>query len=183
VVAFCSSDIQSIAISPNMGGCGQSHSRDGARVWRLECEQCSATVLGHSRPKVWKWLDRDRGYQRGQLDTWPGWSATLSDLPLSHDEQLDRDRVKRTGQSQMEQLTALSMAKTMGIEIPGALASMLGGAAALAELQEAPQVICPEGHANRPGARFCDLCGTSMQVPEGGAGNGQQAEAAQADAA
>jgi hypothetical protein len=167
VSAFCSSDVQSVNISPAQGGCGQAHSRDGARVWRLECEKCSAVVLGHSRPKVTKWLDKTRGYQRGQLD-----------IPLTYDEQLERERVKATGQSQMEQLTALSLAKTMGIEVPGALASMLGGTRALEELQSDPQVICPQGHANRAGARFCDLCGVSMQVPEGGAGGGQQAEEA-----
>jgi hypothetical protein len=177
--AYCSSDIQSIAISAEMGGCGQSHSRDGARVFKLDCPECSTVVLGHNRPKVTKWLDKTRGYQRGQLDGWPGWSATVSEIPLTYDEQLQRDRDKRTGQSQMEQLTALSMAKQMGIEVPGALASMLGGVQALAELQEAPQVICRDGHSNRAGARFCDTCATSMQVAdgaEGGAGDGQQAE-------
>jgi hypothetical protein len=68
---FCSSDIQSIAISAAMGGCGQSHSRDGARVWKLDCPQCSTVVLGFDRSKVTKWLDKTRGVPAGPA----GWLA------------------------------------------------------------------------------------------------------------
>jgi hypothetical protein len=61
----------------------------------------------------------------------------------------------------------MALAKTMGIPVPQALATSLGGVQALAELEDTPQVICPQGHSNRSGAKFCDLCGTSMQVPGG----------------
>lgn len=177
--AFCSSDIQSINISPGQGGCGQAHSRDGVRVWKLDCPQCSAAVLGHNRPKVVGW-SKERGYMPGQADLWPGWSATLQDIPLTFDEQLGREHTRQTGQTELERLQAMALAKTMGIPVPQALATSLGGVQALAELQDAPQVICSQGHANRPGARFCDLCGASMQVPGGGAGDGQQGEEAAA---
>lgn len=176
MVAYCSSDIQSVSISPEQGGCGQAHSRDGARVFRLECDKCSAAVLGHDRPKVVGW-SKERGYMPGQLDVWSGWSATLQDIPMTFDERLERDRTRQTGQTELERLQAMALAKTMGIPVPQALATSLGGVQALAELQDAPQVICSQGHANRPGARFCDLCGASMQVP-GGAGDGQQGEEA-----
>jgi hypothetical protein len=71
-VAYARSDIQSIAISPAQGGCGQPHAKSG-KVFRLECEQCAGVVLGHNRRRVWKWAE-GRGYQQGQLDNWAGWS-------------------------------------------------------------------------------------------------------------
>ena len=164
MVAYCSKDIQSVSISPAQGGCGQAHSRDGARVFRLECGKCSAVVLGHGRPKVWGW-SKERGYMPGQADVWPGWSSSITDIPLTFDEQLERDRVKSTGQNELERLQALAMAAQLGIPVPQALATSLGGIRALEELRSDPQIICPDGHSNRPGARFCDLCGCSMQVP------------------
>ncbi len=175
--AFCSSDIQSISVSPGQGGCGQSHSRDGVRVWKLDCPQCSAAVLGSNRPKVVGWT-KERGYQRGQADSWPGWSATIQDIPLTFDESVERERTKSTGQTELERLQAMAIAAQLGIPVPQALATSLGGIHALEELRSEPQVICPGGHANRPGAKFCDLCGASMKVLAGGAGNGQQGEEA-----
>jgi hypothetical protein len=65
----------------------------------------------------------------------------------------------------------MTMAHQLGIPVPEALAAPLGGVRALEELRADPQVICPQGHANRPGARFCDLCGTSMQAPDSGEAN------------
>ena len=163
MVAYCSSDIQSVSISSAQGGCGQTHSRGGARIFRLECEQCAGVVLGTSRPKVCKWTP-EHGYRYGQTDPWPGWATAIQDIPLTFDEQLARDRGKRDGQTELEQLQALAMAKQLGIAVPQALANSLGGIRALEDLKAEPQALCPDGHSNRAGARFCDLCGTSMQV-------------------
>jgi ribosomal protein L24E len=164
MTAYSSTDVQSIAISPGQGGCGQEHRRDGARVFRLECEKCAAVVLGHDGPKTCRWT-KERGYQYHQPNPWPGWASAVQDIPLTFDEQLDRDRMKQTGQTQLERLQAMAMAAQLGIPVPQALASALGGVRALEELKEAPQVICADGHSNRAGARFCDLCGCSMQAP------------------
>jgi hypothetical protein len=162
--AYTRSDVQSITISPAQGGCGQCHSRDGARVFQLECPKCTAVVLGHNRPRVWKW-SKERGYSAGHADNWAEWTASITDIPLTPDEQLERDRTKSTGQTELERLQAMAIAAQLGIPVPQALATSLGGVRALEELRSDPQVICPDGHANRPGARFCDICGTSMQVP------------------
>lgn len=162
--AFTRSDVQSITISPGQGGCGEQHSRNGARVFQLTCPQCTAVVLGHNRPRVWKW-SKERGYSAGHMDGWSEWSATLQDIPLTPDEQLERDRTRSTGQTELERLQAMAIAAQLGIPVPQALATSLGGVRALEELRSDPQVICAGGHANRPGARFCDLCGVSMQAP------------------
>jgi hypothetical protein len=164
--AFTRSDVQSITIPSTSGGCGQCHSRDGARIFKLDCPQCSAVVLGHNRPKVWKW-SAERGYSAGHTDTWSEWSATLQDIPLTPDEAVERDRTRSTGQTELERLQAMAIAAQLGIPVPQALATSLGGVRALEELRSDPQVICAGGHANRPGARFCDLCGVSMQAPAG----------------
>jgi hypothetical protein len=161
MAAYSSSDIQSISISVAHGGCGETHSRNGARIFKVDCEKCSAVLLGHTRPKVCRW-SKERGYQHGQLDGWSGWAAAVQDIPLTYDEQLERERMKATGQTELERLQAMSMAATLGIAVPQALAASLGGVQALEDMRA--QVLCPDGHANRPGARFCDLCGLSMQV-------------------
>lgn len=127
------------------------------------CPSCSAVILGDTRPKVCRW-DKNRGYQHGQMDSWPRWSSELSSIPLTWDEQLERERMKATGQTEMERLQPMAMAAQLGIPVPQALAAHLGGIQALEAMKAEPQVICADGHANRPGARFCDLCGTSMQV-------------------
>jgi hypothetical protein len=166
VVAYCRSDINEISISPAHGGCGRPHAKGGSRIFQLECEQCEAAVLGHNRPRVWKWRE-GRGYQQGQLDNWDGWAAALQDVPLTPDEEIERDRVHQTGRTELERLQAMAMANQLGIPVPEALASSLGGVRALEEMRADPQVICPLGHSNRVGAKFCDLCGTSMQAPAG----------------
>ena len=161
MAAYSASDIQSICIPPDQGGCGSEHTRDGARVFKVDCPKCSAVILGHSRPKVCKWT-KERGYQYHQLDPWPGWASAITDIPLTFDEQAERDRVKATGKTELERLQAMAIAAQLGIPVPQALASALGGVRALEELRAEPQVLCPDGHSNRPGARFCDLCGASM---------------------
>lgn len=164
-VAYCSSDIQSIAISAGQGGCGELHARNGAAIFKLECEPCAQAVLGTNRPRKWGWT-AERGYHQGVPDVWPGWASTVQDIPATFDEELARDRTKRDGQTELERLQAMSMAATLGIPVPQALATSLGGIRALEDLKDEPQTLCPDGHSNRPGARFCDLCGISMQVPE-----------------
>jgi hypothetical protein len=72
--------------------------------------------------------------------------------------------MKQSGQTELERLQAMAMAAQLGIPVPQALAASLGGIRALEEMKAEPQVLCPDGHSNRPGARFCDLCGASMQV-------------------
>jgi len=164
-VAYCRSDIRSINISPAQGGCGQEHAKGDAPVFRVDCEQCASAVLGHNRPRVLKWKE-GIGHQKNQLDTWDGWTSVVTDIPRTPDELLELDRVKRTGESDMQRLSALAMCQQLGIAIPQSLAASLGGMRALEEMRGEPQVICSAGHANRAGARFCDLCGTSMQAPE-----------------
>ena len=163
MAAYTRSDVQSIRISPGQGGCGQEHSRNGARVFQLDCPECTAVVLGHNRPRVWKW-SKERGYTAGHADVWPEWSATLQDIPLTPDEQMERERTRSTGQTELERLQAMAIAAQLGIPVPQALATSLGGVRALEDLRSDPQIICLDGHSNRPGARFCDLCGVSMQV-------------------
>ena len=121
-------------------------------------------VLGHTRAKVVKIIE-GRGLVNGQLDPWPGWSATVSDIPLTFDEQLSRDRTKKDGQTELERLQAMAMTAQLGIPLPSALATSLGGIRELEALKAEPQTLCPDGHANRAGSRFCDGCGVSMQVP------------------
>jgi hypothetical protein len=165
-VAYCSSDIQSIGISPEQGGCGETHERSSAAVFRLECEACSAVVLGASRPKRWAWT-KERGYYQGAPDVWPGWSSTVQDIPLTFDERLARDQTRQTGQSELERIQAMALAAQLGIPVPQALAASLGGIRELEQMRAEPQTLCADGHSNRAGARFCDLCGVSMQVTAG----------------
>jgi hypothetical protein len=163
-VAYCRSDIQSIAVSPAQGGCGEVHAKGDAPVFRLDCDKCAAVVLGHNRPRVLKWKE-GIGHQKNQLDGWDGWASVITDIPLTPDELLERDRMKRGSESEMQRLSALAMCSQLGIPVPQSLATALGGVAALEQMRGEPQVICPQGHSNPAGARFCNLCGTSMAPP------------------
>jgi hypothetical protein len=163
MTAYSASDHESVCISPAQGGCGETHSRNGARIFAVDCPKCQGVILGHTRAKVCKWT-KERGYQYHQLDPWPGWASSITDIPLTYDELLERERMKQDGKTEMERLSAAAMAYQLGIPIPQALQASLGGVRAFDDLKGEPQVICPEGHSNRPGARFCDLCGASMKV-------------------
>src|SRR5580692_10702093 len=76
-----------VIVKGSPGGCGQPHSRDGAAIWRLDCEACENFLRGNGRMKI--------DYKRGNLDKGippsmnkipdidPCWSSTPEAIPMS----------------------------------------------------------------------------------------------------
>lgn len=178
---YARSDVVSVTLSSESGGCGAVHSRpvnDGAPVpvWVLECPMCEIELRRH-----------------------PHFSATRSEIPETPDEERIRAEREKRGTIDRDNATANALDK-LG-ELPAALkqqalanAQTLDALARLGSLPElmagvfaqmrglgSPQgaaggssaVSCERGHVNPSGARFCASCGVSLteagvrSVPQG----------------
>lgn len=144
---YARSDISSVGISADgHGGCGQAHSRPvtngaPARVWMLECVLCEQH-LRHD----------------------PLWSTTLSEIPETHDERLAREDFDKRGAMDKDALMAAALARLTGLELPDTLAAKMSG---VRPSITAGAVLCPAGHVNRAGAKFCTECGSPVPVAGG----------------
>lgn len=140
---YARSDISAVTLSSAHGGCGLTHSRPApggnpVKLWALSCPQCE----DHLRS------DRD-------------WSPTIPDIPETPDEKSAREDWERRGAKDRDNVLALALAKLAGVELPESITGMIGGklphTAALEGL-----VVCPSGHENRAGGKFCGECGLSL---------------------
>lgn len=132
----------SVALGTAHGGCGEVHSRPvaqgaPARVWALDCPPCE-----------------------DHLRSDPLWSATVSKIPETYDEQLTREDFDKRGVLDERALMAMALAKLTGLELPETLRARVLGAG---PGDVAGMLECPEGHAVLPGAKFCAECGAPMR--------------------
>jgi hypothetical protein len=142
---YARSDLASVSVSPAHGGCGASHVRPAPggkpdKIWTLDCLQCS-DHLRHD----------------------PHWSATLSEIPETHDEQKSREDFTKRGAADRDQVMALALAKIAGVDLPETLRFALTG-----NMPDTPveaMLECPNGHPGKPGSKFCAQCGEAMQQP------------------
>lgn len=144
---YSRSDVQQENISPAHGGCGTPHMRprggDGAAVklWSLSCPQCE-------------------DFLRTKSD----WSATISEIPETPDEEKTRKDYELRGAHDRDYIQAMALAKIAGVEIPEALQRVVTGDPA-----HVPAItgtmICPAGHDTDPGSKFCGECGSPMRRP------------------
>lgn len=144
--AYAPSDMVSVNI-PAEGdrGCGEIHLREigpdgyGVQPWRVDCVPCSTWLLANDNR----------------------WSATVEDIVETFDEKKARERFELRGAKDRDALTALALARFAGIsqaEIPASISQMLSGVPA-----HVPGVtLCPSGHDNTPGSRYCRECGSAM---------------------
>ena len=144
---YSRSDVQQEKISPAHGGCGTPHLRprggDGAAVklWSLSCPQCE-------------------DFLRTKSD----WSATISEIPETPDEEKTRKDYELRGAHDRDYIQAMALAKIAGVEIPDALQRVVTGDPA-----HVPAItgtmVCPAGHDADPGSKFCGECGSPMRRP------------------
>lgn len=143
---FARSDLASVTVSAAHGGCGTVHVRPAPggkpdKVWKLDCVPCETHL-------------RDD----------PLWSATLSEIPETIDEQLAREDFDKRGAFDRDAVMAMAMAKLAGVELPETLRRPLTGLA-----PHVPVVTglmeCAAGHPNEPGSRFCSDCGVPLNAP------------------
>ena len=144
---FARSDIQSIRIGPEHGGCGTPHLReigqDGypVAVWALDCPACEGFLQGDAM-----------------------WSKTVADIPLTLDEDLAARQYEKIGAQQQSALLTAAVARLAGfdgVEISPVIKGMISGQRPV----PGPVMTCPSGHAgNVPGARFCAQCGAALSA-------------------
>jgi SAP domain len=167
---YARSDMMSVGIPVTSGGCGNTHSRpvrngSPAKIWGLDCPPCESYLRGSQRAKIIHVHpgDKDRGIPSRMehvADTDPHWSSTPEGIPLTPDEQnIHKVRIER-GEQELSRLQALAAIQAAGIKIPEHAQWLL-------EQTFDPRlvkgmVVCPDGHDNVAGGRFCQTCGVPM---------------------
>jgi hypothetical protein len=167
---FARADVAGVSVSPEHGGCGQFHSRpvvQGAPValWQLTCPQCE-----------------------DHLRSDPLWSANATKIPETPDEVAQHEDWKRRSERDTQFLLALALAKMAGEDVPESMRRALGGKSNAIN----GTVLCPNGHEQQAGTRFCPECGAGMSgaaaLPPAGqqpsqpaTGQGPEAGAGEAD--
>jgi hypothetical protein len=157
-----------VAPSRDHGGCGQIHSRPvehgaPAKLWALTCPDCEKHLRSSDQ-----------------------WSATVSGIPETPDETLEREDREKRGQQETTAATATAL-QQLGENLPEALRELVaqGGTnqqmmlamltaltkqnAPLALAPAVPDVQCVNGHAMPGAAKFCPECGGPFEtapVPE-----------------
>ena len=144
---YARSDIQSIRVGPEHGGCGMPHLRetgpDGypVAVWALDCPACE------------RFLESD-----------PHWSKTVAEIPQTLDEDLAAKQYEKIGAQQQAALLTTAVARLAGLEsaeISPVIRGMLSGQ----RPSLGPVLVCPAGHAgNVPGSKFCAQCGSPLSA-------------------
>lgn len=131
------------------GGCGQPHRRpyvNGKPVhpYGLECSGCEDFLRKHNSDQ---------------------WSATLTEIAETYDETKAREQAEKSGKLDRENQLAAAIIELGKLgQLPDALgqvlAPMLGGAPAAL----IGKVVCPQGHDNPAGQKFCGDCGSAMSA-------------------
>lgn len=166
---FARADIQTVAVSPAHGGCGESHSRPEVngkpvRVWRLECEKCEYHLSGRSQPKVWRYVLNDRGVVTNQEQVHPGdpsWSTSEDDLPLTPGAAKDLEKRRAGGRDARNASFTRALESLAGSQVTDSVGSVLRN---LAPLPVSAQVsYCPAGHVNSGAVKYCGDCGKAVK--------------------
>lgn len=150
MTVYARSDIASVFIpAEGFGGCGVRHGRpvhEGApvKVWQLDCLACE-----------------------NQLRRDPHWSSTHAEIPETYDQTLIRERDEKMGKLDRENQLAAALIELGKLgNLPQALAQAFAPALSAAGATVAgAEMLCPSGHPNAPGQKFCGECGASMHGP------------------
>jgi hypothetical protein len=144
------SSIAEITVGPeDFGGCGEPHRRPldesgwPVQPWALTCADCEPHLRGD------------------QL-----WSASVHEIPPTHDEVKQQERFAIEGPKQQAALLTAALARLSGLgnQIPPSLQRQMEGLKAHIPLPG--QLVCRECSAASPaGQRFCGACGAGLSVP------------------
>jgi thiol-disulfide isomerase/thioredoxin len=142
---YAMSSLSSSAVPVSHGGCGVRHSRpvkNGApvKLWALDCPPCETEL-------------RDS----------PHWAPTISEIPETYDEKIEREDKEKRGEREAAAATSHALERLAPLgDLPALLAALLAantGAGAPPVLETS---TCPDGHENLVSTRFCGQCGTPM---------------------
>ncbi len=147
---YARSDLAYVNVPTSSGGCGEPHRRPvengaPAKLWPLNCPgQCE-------------------DFLRKQDINGHQWSATMSEIPETHDEKISREDFDKRGAKDRDYVQLLIMAKMANVELPESMKQPLLTAAEIPSINGTME--CPAGHPGKPGAKFCAECGQPMQQP------------------
>lgn len=169
---YARSDLMSVSIPANSGGCGSTHSRpvkQGAvqKVWELRCPPCESYLRGDRRPRVIKVTggDKNKGIPSRMehvADADPHWASSPEAVPKTPDEENIHTIRAVQGAEQLKMLEAFAAATAAGLDIPKEAWWLL-------EQNFDPRILkgrleCANGHDNAAGTKFCGECGISMNA-------------------
>jgi hypothetical protein len=146
---FAPSDISEINVSTAHGGCGQRHARgtdetgQPVQPWGITCPSCETFLASEGR-----------------------FSKTVDGIKETFDETLAREAWETKGIKDRDALLAVAMARMAGVsqsQIPPTVQRMISGLQP--HIPVAGEMICPKGHTNVPGGRYCSACGAQMSAP------------------
>jgi hypothetical protein len=146
---YAASNRMAVTVSPEgHGGCGVTHRRpvhEGkpADQWVLDCPPCE-------------------DYLRS--DT--GWSATIVEVPETYDETKKREQSEKSGKLDRENQLAAAIIELSKLgQLPQSLGNVLASVMGTPAAALVGTVVCPEGHDNPAGKKFCADCGAPMSTP------------------
>ena len=172
---YARSDVMSVSIPPASGGCGNSHTRpvrNGApdRIFKLTCPDCEGYLKGDRKAKILRTSPGDvkagiPAKQERVADSDPHWSSTPDTVPLTPDETQTRHLKIEKGEQQLRALESLIALKSGGIDVTSRpeVLYFLQQSGLTGEMLQG-QVVCPAGHENSAGVKFCGECGISMNA-------------------
>jgi hypothetical protein len=172
VTLYARSDLMSVSVPVTSGGCGKSHTRPvrngvPARDFKLDCPGCEAFLKGGGRTVIINTPpDKENGIpgsQKRVADMDPCWGATPESVPETPDEVQYTRRRNRMGAEELEWIRAIAAAKQAGLDLPVAAREMLERRLPGFGVVEG-EVVCPQGHTNTAGLKFCGECGSKMDV-------------------
>lgn len=178
---YARSDVMSVTIPVESGGCGRGHSRPvikgaPAKDFRLDCEPCEAYLRGDRKPRKLVFeTDKRTGQpirQARVADSDPMWSST-PDVPLTPDEERVNQTRQERGAQQIQMIQALAALRATGIEVPPEAMWLLERELPSGVLRGT--MVCADGHDNQAGVKFCGECGTSMSARGAIGGGGEPA--------
>lgn len=147
---FARSDLVHIAVSSDAGGCGQSHTRPvvagaPARSWELTCPSCETVLRNDAH-----------------------WATTAHTVPETPDELAIREEAEKRGAAEQAITSANALQELSKLaDLPTALAQlaqMFAGERGIAAKAD-PDLLCKDGHPNKPDSKFCTDCGISLSEP------------------
>lgn len=146
MTVYARSDVAAVSISPEHGGCGESHSRpvvEGApvKLWALTCHGGCEDVLRNDSL----------------------WAGTAHTVPETPDEEAIRLDVEKRGQAEQQTsiMDALNKLSALGA-LPTVLAQVLSGHNAAIATGTPITRLCRNGHPNGEHGKFCGECGADM---------------------
>lgn len=166
------SDLMSVGIPTDSGGCGNTHIRPvnkgvPVKIWKLDCPPCESYLRGDTKAKVIKVIPGDKdnnipSRMEHVVDADPHWSTTPEGVPLTPDEQHVHKIRSERGRQDLDMLQAIASLRNTGIDLGDYRDAMW-----LLEQRFDKRIIhgsmvCAAGHNNAAGVKFCQECGISM---------------------